>query len=428
MTQPDIQWFKDARYGLFIHYGLYSLLGRGEWALNRERIPLAEYRKLADEFTAEKMDFDALIGRARNEWSMRYACLTTKHHEGFCLYESSLTDFSAPRTACGRDLVAEFVAACRKHDMRISLYHSLNDWQISPDAVDALEDPDEAYPRFIDYVHGQIREIMTNYGKIDVMWYDGWWPFDGKLWQAEKLNAMVRQLQPGILVNGRCGLPGDFDTPENHVAASGAGIPWEACMTLNDNWGFHKGDRNWKSPADVAEVLRQCAAGQGNLLLNVGPKGDGSIPADTVSVLDRTGAWLQANKEAIHNTSRFIYTMYERGDARSDWTHSGRFTANEDAFFWHIRHWPGSPLALAGVQCTVTEVRELATGKVFPFVQDGDRVIVEGVPETLDTDMQTVFRFATAESPMLYHTAGHRVPTVKHCRYDPLPSDMLVNP
>jgi len=195
-------WFHEARYGLFIHYGLYSLLGRGEWVMNKEQIPAREYAKLANSFTAESFDADYLMGKAV-EWGMRYAVLTTKHHDGFCLYDSKLTDFTAPKSAAKRDLVAEFVEACRKHGLRICLYHTLNDWSASPNSVDALERPEECHQRFIDYVHGQIREIMTNYGKVDVMWYDGTWPFDGDGWQAEELNAMVRALQPGILINGR---------------------------------------------------------------------------------------------------------------------------------------------------------------------------------------------------------------------------------
>ena len=150
---PDMQWFRDARYGLIIHYGLYSLLGRGEWAMNREQIPADEYARLADRFTAEAFDADALIRRAR-DWGMRYAVLTTKHHDGFCLYDSRLTRFTSMHSAAKRDLVAEFVAACRKHGLRIGLYHSLNDWSVNPNAVDALERPEECHQRFIDFVHG----------------------------------------------------------------------------------------------------------------------------------------------------------------------------------------------------------------------------------------------------------------------------------
>ena len=424
--KSNLDRFREARYGLFIHYGLYSLLGRGEWALNRERIPREEYRKLADRFTAEHLDFDELLGRAKHDWGMRYATLTCKHHEGFCLYDSKLTDFTSVNSPCGRDLVGEFVEACRRHGLRISLYHSLNDWLTAPNALDALERPDECYQPFIDTVHGQIREIMSNYGKIDVMWYDGWWPFDGAGWQAEKLNAMVRDLQPGILVNGRCGLPGDFGTPEGHIQASGDA--WEACMTLNENWGYHAGDHEWKSPKYVAEMLRQCAAGCGNLLLNVGPMGDGTVPPPTVACLNRVGEWLRKHEEAVFNTEPFVCSLHERDDTRSDFTHHGKFSAAGNAFYWHIRHWPGDPIVLAGVECQVTEVTELSTGQEYSFTQEDTRVVVHGVPEEWDTSLPVVFRFRTADRPQLYNCGGYGVPNVPHCRYDPLPSDIQMAP
>ena len=423
MTTPDMQWFREARYGLFIHYGLYSMLGRGEWVLNKEQIPQDRYADLANRFTADKMDFDRLIGHARNTWGMRYAALTCKHHDGFCLYDSALTDHTAPKTACGRDLVAEFVEACRKHDMRISLYHSLNDWTTSPNAVDALEDPAGAHEAFLNHVFGQIREIMTNYGKIDTMWYDGWWPFGPTGWKAEELNAMVRELQPGILVNGRNGLAGDFGTPEGHVTSSTE--PWEAAMTLNDNWGYHAGDNNWKSPKEVAEMLRKCAAGQGNLLLNVGPRGDGSVPEETYAVLDAVGDWLGRNEAAIFTGKRFEAALRERGDAKADWTHHGRFSADAGNFYLHLRCWPGSSLRLAGLRCTVTEVGDLATGERYPFQVDGDEIVVNGLPLTVDLTMPVVLRFRTSDEPDIYKCGGYRTPTVPHCVYDPVASDLL---
>ncbi|MBU1855407.1 MAG: alpha-L-fucosidase, partial [Verrucomicrobia bacterium] len=191
----NMKWFASARYGLFIQYGLYALLERGEWVMNREHIPIAEYKKLADVFTADKLNFDVLLRRAKEDWGMRYVVIPCKHHDGFCMYDSALTNFTAPKTRCGRDLVREGVEACRRHGLRIALYHTLNDWLCAPNAVDALERPNECHQPFLDYVHGQIREVLTNYGKIDVLWYDGWWPFDAQGWQAGKLNAMARELQ-----------------------------------------------------------------------------------------------------------------------------------------------------------------------------------------------------------------------------------------
>lgn len=417
---PDMEWFVNARYGLFIHYGLYSLLGRGEWVMDRESIDVKEYARLASQFTAENFNADELIGRAK-KWGMKYAVLTTKHHEGFCLYDSKLTDFTAPKTAARRDLVAEFVAACRKHGLRIGLYHTLNDWSHSPNSVDALDRPTTCYQPFIDYVHGQIREIMSNYGKIDIMWYDGWWPFTGDAWQGRKLTAMVRDLQPGIIVNNRTGYAGDYATPEGHLASSTQ--PWEACMTLNNNWGFHRGDTDWKSPKQVAEMLRQCAAGRGNLLLNVGPRGDGSVPQDSLRILDRVGDWLAANGEAVYNTDRFEYPMHSCASGRGDWDHSGNFSAAGNAFYWHVRHWPDKTLRLAGVQNKVLEVSELATDAKYAFTQEGEKVFVQTGVESRDTSMPIVIRFRTEGEPRIYRCGAPRRPAGPHVRYDPYPSE-----
>jgi alpha-L-fucosidase len=417
------QWFADARYGMFIHYGLYSMLGRGEWVLNREQIPLPEYKALTKKFAAENLDFDYLFSKARNDWGMRYVTLTTKHQEGFCLFDSKFTDFKSTNSAARRDIVAEFVQACRKHDLKISLYFSLNDLAASPSAVDALERSAECYQQYIEYVHGQCRELLENYGKIDILWYDGWWPFDGKGWQGEKLNAMARKLQPGILVNGRCGVRGDFATPEQHLASS-EGM-WEACMTLNNNWGYHAGDDNWKSPKQVAEMLRKVAAGRGNLLLNVGPRGDGSIPDETVRILDQVGAWLKTNGRAIYGSERFEFDLMSRGSGRADWTHHGLFTARGNNFYMHIHSWPGSELVLTGLECGITGVRCLATGKECAFSQKNGKITVQGLPDKMDTSMPVVLEFTAKDTPCIYRTAGYNNPAVAHCRYDPVTSDML---
>ena len=416
-------WFRDARYGMLMQYGLYSLLARGEWVMNREEIPVDEYAKIAERFTASNFDADSLIGKAKNEWGMRYATLTTKHHDGFCLYDSQLTDFTTVKTAAKRDLVAEFVQACRKHDVKIGLYFSLNDWSVSPNAVDALERPDECYQPFIDYVHGQCREVLTNYGPIDILWYDGWWPYDAQGWKAEELHAMARSLQPGILLNGRCGLPGDFVTPEKHVSSSKEA--WEACMPMNHNWCYHPGDNNWKSPKQIAEMLRKAAAGRGNLLLNVAPKGDGSIPQTAVDILDEVGRWLKVNGEAVYCSDRFDYNLRERDNERADWTYHGWFTASGNQFYLHVHSWPGSVMTLCGLECTVTKVSNLATAESYEFKQEGGKLVVSNLPEECDTTMPVVLKFQTKEPPCVYKTGGWRNPTVPHCRYDPLPSEIV---
>lgn len=414
-------WFRDARYGLFVHYGLYSLLGRAEWAMHREQIPVSEYAQLAKRFTAEKFDADALIRRAR-QWGMRYAVLTCKHQEGFCLYNSSVTDFNSVKSAARRDLVAEFVAACRKHGLKIGLYHSLDDWSIVPNAVDALERPAECYDKFIERIHAQFRDIMSNYGPIDIMWYDGWWPFDGKGWRARELHDMVRRLQPHILMNGRCAIPGDFATPEGHVTPA-EGM-WEACMTHNNNWGYHAGDHNWKPPRDIVQMLARAAAYTGNLLLNVGPCGDGSVPEEAGRILDRVGEWLQVNGEAIFGTDRFGINLRERGTERSDFSPHGSYTAKGNAFYLLASSWPGSRLIITGVECRVEEVSILGKSGALPFVQEDRRLTVTGLPETVDPALPTVIRFRTQDAPRLYRSGGHYDPAVPHCRYDPAESEV----
>jgi alpha-L-fucosidase len=415
-------WFRDARYGLFIHYGLFSLLERGEWAMNKEQIPLSEYRKLMTRFTAEKFDADALIRRAR-DWGMRYATMVTKHQEGFCLYNSSVTDFNSVKSAAKRDLVAEFVAACRKYGLKISLYHSLDDWQLVPNAVDALERPLECHEKFITQVHAEIRDIMSNYGPIDVMWYDGWWPFDGDGWRSRELHEMVRKLQPHILMNGRAAIPGDFATPENQVLP--ADRMWEACMCHNNNWGYHAGDHNWKQPREIAQMLARTAAYQGNLLLNVGPRGDGSVPEEAGRILDRVGEWMKVNGEAIYGSDRFVMDLRKRGDARADWSQHGSYTAKGNAFFLHASSWPGSRLVITGVECQVEDVAILGKQGTLPFAQDGKRLTVTGLPETVDPTLPTVIRFRTKDAPCIYRTGGHYDPRVPHCRYDPVESEVL---
>jgi len=424
MTAPNPQWFRDARYGLFIHYGLYSLLGRGEWVLNKEEIPVADYMRLQAAFTAENLDFGELLRRAREDWGMRYAVLTTKHHDGFCLYDSAFTDFKAPNAAAGRDLVREFVDACRANDLRIGLYHSLNDWTCSPNAVDALERPETCYQPFIDYVHGQIVDLMSSYGEIDVMWYDGWWPFNAEGWQAEDLARKVRELQPGILFNGRSGLPGDFDTPEGHVSASAR--PWEACMTHNDHWGYHRGDHEFKPPKALIRMLRKCAQGQGNLLLNVGPRGDGSVPEGSIEALDAVGAWLQFNGESVFTGERFDFKlMDERGDSRGDWTDVGGYTAAGNRLYLHIDHWPGETFAIAGLECTVQAVSMLGDPELaVRWEQEDGRLVFRELPPVYDTAVPRVLALDCDRAPSLYKSGGRRNPQVPHVRYDPLPSDI----
>ena len=218
-------WWRDATFGMFIHWGLYSIPGRGEWVMNRENIPVTEYEKLAWQFNPRHFDPRAWARLAKDA-GMKYMVLTTKHHEGFCLWDSKLTDFTSVRTAARRDLVREFAEACRAEGLKVGFYFSLMDWHHPDGDGRGIEDA-AARERFIAFVHGQVRELMSHYGRVDILWYDVPWPYDAAGWQSEKLNAMVRELQPHILINNRSGLPEDFGTPEQQVKPESADRDWE---------------------------------------------------------------------------------------------------------------------------------------------------------------------------------------------------------
>lgn len=421
----DLAGFAALRYGMFIHYGLYSQLGRGEWAMNREQRPAAEFSALAERFAPTRFDAGALCDLAV-EGGMRYINFTTMHHDGFRLYDTEQSDFNAKRYV-GRDLVAEVVEAARARGLRISLYHSLNNWFDQPDLVDALESKD-AYAEVIEKTFARLRELVIRFNPIDVLWYDGWWPFHAKGWRAEEMNAMVRSIQPDILLNGRNGLPGDFGTPEQHMAAPDPWRPWEACMTLNNHWGYHIADNEWKSPREVVGLLAKAAEGQGNLLLNIGPRGDGSIPEESVRVVKTVGQWLARCGECIFDTDRFTWDLMKREGHESDWSHNGPFTRKGKALYQLVRYWPGSELTIAGLNTAVESVTLLTQGgrEACRFTQAGERVTVTGLPKEAPDAVISVLRFDCRDVPKLYLTGGMRVPKVPHPPYDPMPSDIAL--
>ena len=414
--------FVHARYGMFIHYGLYSLLERAEWVLNREQIPIDEYRKLADRFTAEHFDASAICDLAVRA-GMRYIVLTTMHHDGFRLYDTALSDFNTAKTAARRDLVRELVDAARARGLRIGLYHSLNIWTDRPDAVAALEDRG-AYDTFIRNTLDRLRELATRYKPFDVMWYDGWWPFNAEQWQGEKMNAMIRGIQPHILFNGRNGLPGDFATPEGHLGSPKPWRPWEACITMNNSWGFHRGDHEWKTPGQVVDMLATVAAGRGNLLFNIGPRGDGSVPEQSVRVLEAVGDWIRRCGECVFDTDPFTYDLQEKGDHRGDWNAFGPLTAKGKQLYWLIRKWVGPELTLAGLECRVLKATLMGSNRDLKFTQNGGRLVLTGLPQADPDPVCPVIRFDCDKPPSIYLTGGMRVPKAPHPHYDPCPSDI----
>ena len=370
-----MQWWHDARFGMFIHFGLYSVLGRHEWAMEEEGIPVAEYQQLAKRFNPKPHAARAWAKLAKTA-GMKYMVMTTKHHEGFCLFDTKLTNYCAPKQAAGRDLVAEYIEAARAEGMRFGFYYSLMDWH-HPDGALCAHD-EAARRRFVDYIHGQVRELCSNYGKVDVLWYDVNWPLTPEGWESEKMNRMVRQLQPDILINNRSGIPEDFTTPEQHIQAFST--PWEACMTMNDSWGYQRADDDWKSPKTVVRNLITCARDQGNYLLNIGPKPDGSIPEPSINILTAVGQWMNGHGELIHRADRC-------GVKSSEFAN---FTRQGNTLYIHTYFWPGETVAIGGLQQKVLSAKMYKTGQPIKFEQQEFRVKFTGLPAAAPDPIATV--------------------------------------
>ncbi len=360
---------------MFIHWGLYSILGREAWAMGDEDIPLDEYEKLARQFQPPR-DVARNWARLARESGMRYMVMTTKHHEGFCLFDSKLTSYCAPQMAPGRDLVQEYVEAARAENMHVGFYYSLMDWHHSDWRLAKTDLA--ARKRFVDYTHGQLRELMTNYGKIDVLWYDMAVPLDAEGWRSAEMNDMIFKLQPNILVNNRNLLPGDFSTPEQSTAAAKG--DWESCMTINDSWAYLAGDNNWKSAQQLIQNLVECARDGGNYLLDIGPRADGSVPEPAVARLQAIGGWLRRNGEAVYGTQR---CRFPHGNI-------GVYTRQGNTLYTIVYFWPGNTMTVGGVRCKVLSARFLASGQAVRFKQRGSQLIFEGLPEKAPDEPVTV--------------------------------------
>jgi alpha-L-fucosidase len=370
-----MKWWHEARFGMFIHWGLYSVLGRHEWVMENEGIPVAEYEQLAKRFKP-KPNVARDWARLAKQAGQKYMVMTTKHHEGFCHFDSKLTGYCAPKQGPGRDLVKEYVEAARAEGLRVGFYYSLMDWH-HPDGARCATD-EQARQRFVAYIHGQIRELLTNYGKIDVLWYDVSWPLDAKGWESDKMNAMVFQLQPEIIVNNRNKLDGDFATPEQRIQAE-TNRAWESCMTMNDSWGYQKTDDNWKTPKTVVRNLITCAHDTGNYLLNIGPKPDGSVPEESVGILTKVGKWMDRNGMSIYQTD---VCQPRRSNYAS-------FSRKGNTLYMHVHFWPGPTVSLAGLRSQVKSAKLLATGQAVKFEQEPFRVRLTGLPEKAPDDPVT---------------------------------------
>ncbi|MDQ6422941.1 alpha-L-fucosidase [Paenibacillus sp. LHD-117] len=379
------EWFLQDRFGMFIHWGLYAIPARGEWVRSSEELSVEDYQPYFDEFDPTLYDPKAWA-KAAKQAGMKYAVLTAKHHDGFCLFDSKLTDYKATNTKAGRDLVAEFLEAFRAEGLKVGLYYSLIDWHHEDypaygDRIHPMRhneqykrDP-ETFDRYLTYMHGQVRELLTNYGKLDIMWFDfSYEEMRSEKWKATELIAMMRSLQPHIIIDNRLEgsgehggsiytseptvYAGDFASPEQIIPpggvtdTSGNPIPWEACITLNNNWGYTAADRQYKSATTIIRKLVECVSKNGNLLLNVGPDAKGVIPKESLDILAEVGEWIALNGESI-------YGCQASALAKPDW---GRYTSRDGKLYAHVFEESIGPVALVGLAGKVKRARLLADG------------------------------------------------------------------
>ncbi len=386
--EKRMEWYRQDRFGMFLHWGLYAIPARGEWVRSLEQMPEEEYLPFFEEFNP--VDYDPKAwARAAKEAGMKYAVLTAKHHDGFCLFDSQLTEWKSTKTACGRDLVREFLDAFRAEGLKVGLYYSLLDWHHldyphygdlhHPMRNCEAEREREAardFNRYLGYLHGQVKELCTNYGRLDIMWFDfSYGDLRGEAWRGTELVQMVRHYQPDIILDNRLEVSGegfgsiateepkdysgDFVSPEQIIPPygiqneKGRDVAWEACVTMNDNWGYHAKDKNFKPASTLIKKLVECVSKNGNLLLNVGPDARGNIPMESLQILSEIGAWMKKNGASI----------YGCGKAELPKPENGRITRKGNKLYYHIMEPAIGAVPLYGVcPAEIKKVRLLADG------------------------------------------------------------------
>ena len=363
--------FSKLAYGMFIHYGLYSIYGRGEWVMSTERMTNEEYFSVIPQYRNDPSFAESWVKLA-SECGMKYAVLTTRHHDGYFI---------------GKDLVSAFCSSCRKYGLKVGLYYSVGDWS-DPDFQAGSDGKN--WNRFVQKTHRQLKELMSDYGEIDYLFYDGC-PLP-QFWQAEELHRELRRLQPGLLISCRCGLTEDVFSSEQH-AGSHNGI-WESCYTLNDTWGYSKYDKNWKSAKNIIELLMGIRHNGGNLLLNVGPRPDGTIQKEVVDILKTVGEWVRKNEEAIFDVAPhpFRYKDQEISTGK-----------DSSAYIMLKRDWPGERCWICGIGNKIYSVKNLATGENIAFCQNHDKLELLGLPDRKEEDLPRVIKLEFEGAPIGIH-------------------------
>jgi alpha-L-fucosidase len=384
----DTSWFVHDRLGMFIHWGIYALPARHEWVKSRELISDDAYDRYFRHFDPDLYE-PRLWAQAAADAGMKYFVVTTKHHDGFCLWDSALTDYKATNTPAGRDLLQPMTKAFREQGIRVGFYHSLIDWHHPEFVIDRIHPmrnrPDKEelnqkrdQTKYAEYLHGQVRELLTQFGTVDIMWLDFSYPGpDGKGrddWQSEKLYAMIRELQPDVVLNDRMDLPDGWDikTPEQFqprewVRVNGQPVVWEACQTFSGSWGYHREEATWKSLEQLVRMLIDTVSKGGNLLLNVGPTGRGEFDQRALDRLQGIGEWMKRHSRSIYGCTQAPAEFEAPQDCRLTYHPEKR------RLYLHVFAWPFRQLHLDGFAGKIAYAQLLNDASEITFqVRDRD--------------------------------------------------------
>ncbi|MBN1912689.1 MAG: alpha-L-fucosidase [Pirellulales bacterium] len=396
-----MEWFNKARFGMFIHWGVYSVPAgewRGkkkyaEWIMKDAKFSSSEYEKFAKQFNPVQFDAQEWADLAKTA-GMKYMVITAKHHDGFCMYDTKLTDYNIVKaTPYGRDPMKALADACAKDGLKFCIYYSVVDWhhpdfpaKYSQKGYHGDPNSDADMDKYVQYMQGQVRELLTDYGPIGIMWFDGGGSFKGvdrtKLLHARNLLDMIHELQPACLVNNRLEIGGDYGTPEQRIPGKKQETAFEVCMTLNRHWGYNKQDKQWKEAPEVIHKLVDICSKGGNFLLNVGPTPEGLIPADSIRILKKVGQWMDVNGESIYGTTASPL------DETPPW---GRITAKPDKLYLHVFDWPKDrQVTVSGINRKIKNAHLLADKTATPLemdqLDDGFRVsLPDKAPDSVDS-------------------------------------------
>lgn len=422
IANPEkMDWFKEAKLGIFIHWGIYAVDGTSEsWAFFNGDVSYEEYMSQAEGFTASNYD-PSTWARLFKEAGARYSVLTSKHHDGVALWDTKHSELSIPKaTPAARDVLTPYVEALRAEDLKVGLYFSHLDWS-HPDYASVIpsgweenngegnpfaypapgeEDP-EAWDRFLDFHRGQIDEIMDLFYP-DLYWFDGDWEREAEQWKMKELRERILSKQPDAILNSRMSGHGDYATPEQGIPINPVDGPWELCMTINDNWGFRFIDTNWKTSRQVIQIFVECIGAGGNLLLDVGPKEDGTIPDEQVQVLKDLGKWIKKHEEAVYPTERGLPFGHFYGPTT--------LNKEKDVLYLYLLDTPKEYVSLKGIRNKIEKIRVVGTDQELEAKRIGGAVwqnipgqLYINVPKKVIDEYITVIAVELEGELDLYH-------------------------